>query len=347
MGNDLNSWRWSATGKTSVTGYRNWALGQPNNSEGNQSCVAMNVGGGWNDDNCETRKSVVCYSVNSSTGETTYTAIADVKTQRDALAYCRTYHTDLPMIESAAQNAAIASVKSSLVVWIGLYRVQWKWSDTSSGSFKNWQSGRPNNYDGNDFCAAENSDHLWQDVSCGTKHFFWCHEDTNATGKTYVLVSAQLTWTDARTYCRQYHKDLPIIESAEDNEAVRSLNITTFAWIGLFRVPWTWSDGRNTTFKNFAVGKPDNAQGTNHCAAEGPDHFWVDLPCANNLAFFCTGVPKLSTTLRLKIQTEANMKDPTTNTQILQQINATLMNQGWNDVKLKWRTQVTRQNKTD
>lgn len=28
MGNDLNSWRWSETGKTSVTGFKKWQPGQ-------------------------------------------------------------------------------------------------------------------------------------------------------------------------------------------------------------------------------------------------------------------------------------------------------------------------------
>uniref|UniRef100_A0A3Q1HGB4 C-type lectin domain-containing protein n=1 Tax=Anabas testudineus TaxID=64144 RepID=A0A3Q1HGB4_ANATE len=45
MANDVNSWRWTATGKTNVNGYQFWASGQPNNANGNQFCVVMNSNG--------------------------------------------------------------------------------------------------------------------------------------------------------------------------------------------------------------------------------------------------------------------------------------------------------------
>lgn len=62
MGNDVNSWRWSATGKTNLNGYQNWAPGQPNNVNGNQSCVVMNSDGKWNDQACDYLTSFVCYT---------------------------------------------------------------------------------------------------------------------------------------------------------------------------------------------------------------------------------------------------------------------------------------------
>lgn len=173
--------------------------------------------------------------------------------------------------------------------------------------------------------------------------------DTSATGKIYVVVPDLLSWDDARINCRQKYKDLALIENAEDTAALQSLNITGFSWIGLYRIPWNWSNKNNSTFRNFAVGKPDNAQGVNYCVAELPDHTWTDTPCTPNLAFFChkgdsqkcsiksklwlnkmfnlfigslhvCQDKKLKTTLRIVVWTEANMTDPAMNTQLLQQV---------------------------
>uniref|UniRef100_A0A4W6G6Z5 C-type lectin domain-containing protein n=1 Tax=Lates calcarifer TaxID=8187 RepID=A0A4W6G6Z5_LATCA len=55
MGNDSNSWRWSATGETSKTGYHNWQPGQPNYYEAQQTCVLVKSDGGWDDSSCGTK----------------------------------------------------------------------------------------------------------------------------------------------------------------------------------------------------------------------------------------------------------------------------------------------------
>ncbi|XP_028985106.3 macrophage mannose receptor 1-like isoform X2 [Betta splendens] len=175
LGTDVNSWRWSATGKPSATGYRKWQYNQPNNSHGNQFYATMNVDGTWNDQSSDNNASFVCYTMNYSTGQSTYTVINDTKMWNNALTYCRTYHTDLAMIENSQQNSIISSLKAGQSVWFGLYRVAWKWSDRSSSSFRNWQTGFPNNADTVSFCAAETPDHFWKDQNCSNTYPFWCH----------------------------------------------------------------------------------------------------------------------------------------------------------------------------
>lgn len=66
MGNDTNSWRWSATGEPSRTGYQMWLASQPYNFKGKELCVAMISTGGWFDDNCQVLKNFVCYSGENS-----------------------------------------------------------------------------------------------------------------------------------------------------------------------------------------------------------------------------------------------------------------------------------------
>lgn len=62
MGNDTNSWRWSATGETSKTGYHNWGVNEPNSGSGKENCVMMATNGEWKDMSCQSLTTFVCYS---------------------------------------------------------------------------------------------------------------------------------------------------------------------------------------------------------------------------------------------------------------------------------------------
>uniref|UniRef100_A0A672FFT3 C-type lectin domain-containing protein n=1 Tax=Salarias fasciatus TaxID=181472 RepID=A0A672FFT3_SALFA len=62
LGNDTNSWRWSATETTSRTGYHNWTAGQPNYSGGKDLCVKMQSDGAWIDARCNHHNYVACYT---------------------------------------------------------------------------------------------------------------------------------------------------------------------------------------------------------------------------------------------------------------------------------------------
>uniref|UniRef100_A0A7N6AYQ1 C-type lectin domain-containing protein n=1 Tax=Anabas testudineus TaxID=64144 RepID=A0A7N6AYQ1_ANATE len=60
MGSDSNSWRWSATGATSRTGYQSWNSGEPNDKYV-EYCGLMGANGFWNDYTCEDLKFCLLY----------------------------------------------------------------------------------------------------------------------------------------------------------------------------------------------------------------------------------------------------------------------------------------------
>ncbi|XP_056237633.1 uncharacterized protein LOC130172750 [Seriola aureovittata] len=141
MGNDVNSWRWSATGETAKTDYQNWAPNEPNYGQVREPCGFIDDNGLWLDGNCSVKYHFFCFNGRW---------------------------------------------------WIGLYRVPWRWSDNSNNSFKNWQSGQPDVYYKDEHCVAENSDHDWADVMCTDINFFWCYKDLRVKN-TMVRMKIQTT----------------------------------------------------------------------------------------------------------------------------------------------------------
>uniref|UniRef100_A0A3B4UC98 C-type lectin domain-containing protein n=1 Tax=Seriola dumerili TaxID=41447 RepID=A0A3B4UC98_SERDU len=63
MGNDVNSWRWSATGETAKTDYQSWYYTEPNNIGGHQKCVFVKRQGTWADQDCSVKLAFVCFNV--------------------------------------------------------------------------------------------------------------------------------------------------------------------------------------------------------------------------------------------------------------------------------------------
>uniref|UniRef100_A0A8C6UIQ0 C-type lectin domain-containing protein n=1 Tax=Neogobius melanostomus TaxID=47308 RepID=A0A8C6UIQ0_9GOBI len=109
----------------------------------------------------------------SSGGQKQYSYISTSKSWEDARYHCRQHHTDLAMIEDESENNAVASVVvPNQWMWIGLYRQAWRWSDGSDSQFKNWGSGQPDNYAGDQHCAVEHY-HKWDDASCSSKLKFY------------------------------------------------------------------------------------------------------------------------------------------------------------------------------
>ncbi|XP_071340275.1 macrophage mannose receptor 1-like [Trachinotus anak] len=199
MGKDANSWRWSATGETSETDYHNWYSNEPNNEDAHQKCVLMYMDGRWIDATCQQSLSYVCFDDTNPPGQRTYTVKNDPQTWNDAQTYCRTYHTDLAVIGNAQENAEVMSMMSTQFVWIGLYRVPWRWSDKSSSSFRNWLRGEPNQ-PGREYCAVENPGHFFGNLNCDAKVFSWCYKDLRVKLKLVrVKIQADADLSDPAT----------------------------------------------------------------------------------------------------------------------------------------------------
>ncbi|XP_028985091.2 C-type mannose receptor 2-like [Betta splendens] len=282
----------------------------------------------------------------------TYYYVDMVTNWTSAQNYCRVNYDDLATTESMSD---INMLKSAFPwSWIGLSddpnswkfnmgndSNSWRWSatgDTSKTGYQNWIETEPNRKGGNESCVIMTPGGGWKDVLCSLMQSFVCYSALNQSHKTYTFVSNMSTWTSAQSYCREHYTDLPVIDNSFENTDVYETKPgSAQVWIGLYRVPWVWSDKSQSTFRHWQPTKPNNYGGNQHCVSVSGQGEMDDDTCATNYPFICQQVSKQKTTLRMKIQTNADISSLIINDRILQQLIVLLSSQGRTDFKIKWK----------
>ncbi len=100
-------------------------------------------------------------------------------TWREAQLYCRTQYTDLATIADDTENTALTNIISKYKgqdAWIGLSKNLWLWSDQTNvlRSSVTWESGQPDNVNGNEECASAGTEGQMADVTCSDLQAFYC-----------------------------------------------------------------------------------------------------------------------------------------------------------------------------
>ncbi|XP_033981471.1 uncharacterized protein LOC117478575 [Trematomus bernacchii] len=236
----------------------------------------------------------------SSHAERQYHFVYEAKTMSEAQRYCREKHTDLATVDSMEVvellNDMAGQYKQS--AWIGLYddRDSWKWSMSDPSfyepgkiEFRQWASGEPGAWH-HEQCTFVNSGGTWGDQDCNHPLRVVCF-DVTGPNATFVLIDSEMTWTEAQSYCREHHTDLASVRNLTENQQiVELLPGGYYYWIGLYRDPWKWSDGSNSSFKYWKVNEP-NHRGLKACVAAAFDNSgeWEDLDCGVEKPFICYG----------------------------------------------------------
>ncbi|XP_029968084.1 macrophage mannose receptor 1-like [Salarias fasciatus] len=271
----------------------------------------------------------------------------------EAQQYCRQFYDDLAAFES--QDDIDELDRPSFIggyAWIGLWddpeawngtmgngSNSWRWSgaeSTSTTGYHYMHIERVDNWEAYEHCMATDDVGRWLDVFCWDTFDFLCYT-AQGDQKTYTLIEEKKKWEDAQSYCRINYTDLAMIENEQENKKVLSLITGHKVWIGLYREAWMWSDGSSKSFWKWRTQQPDNANFSQSCVAEYPDHDWDDRPCQSEIPFICQGAPKVKqrTVVKLTIQTLANLSDPETHAQLLKQMEAHLQDKiSLTDLKL-------------
>lgn len=104
---------------------------------------------------------------------------------------------------------------------------------------------------------------------------------------SYVLINQLMTWPDSQSYCKEHHTDLASVRNLSENEKIRQLMIASgFAWIGLYRNTWKWSNGPMYVYRDWAAAPQG---GMRKCAASdfGVSGLRRDWRCDVQKAFIC------------------------------------------------------------
>ena len=93
-------------------------------------------------------------------------------------------------------------------------------------------------------------------------------QDVTWNGHTYRLIDSGMTWTEAEAYCRKLGGHLATITSREEQDVIASLVLTgsrNSYWLGGQKDSsgaWSWVDGSEWSYKNWARSQPDNYTGS-------------------------------------------------------------------------------------
>ncbi|KAL6481105.1 hypothetical protein MHYP_G00091850 [Metynnis hypsauchen] len=227
------------------------------------------------------------------------------KNWTEAQSYCRQNYTDLATINNMEEMKKLNSTlndKARSFVWIGLNRGdtgKWLWSlaDESfyreGDTYRNWNSGEPNNARGNEYCVAMKRDTgTWIDENCDQSYTFVCFDKKKTNTDRYILINETKIWRDAQSYCREHYADLTSVRNQDENQQIwnfANYSMSISVWIGLFKDSWKWSDQSDSSFRFWRSGQPDNQGGKENCAAVSmtDQGQWHDVACDTTNPFIC------------------------------------------------------------
>uniref|UniRef100_A0A3B4C4F5 C-type lectin domain-containing protein n=1 Tax=Pygocentrus nattereri TaxID=42514 RepID=A0A3B4C4F5_PYGNA len=114
--------------------------------------------------------------------------------------------------------------------------------------------------------------------------------DRSTSSGTFILIRSGMTWTQAHTYCSQYHTNLASIHNAQEQQLIFNVvGNSTIAYFGL--ISGQWSDEGFSTFRSWANGQAVESVSTDECAAMmmSDSGKWNQRQCVLQNPFICYG----------------------------------------------------------
>ncbi|KAJ7997562.1 hypothetical protein DPEC_G00230290 [Dallia pectoralis] len=205
------------------------------------------------------------------------------KTWTEAQSYCREIYTDLASISDSEDYDSLLTLLSYTnsdygEAWIGLRFGRWMWSlvgNETEGISNGWPAGYPWLQSGlfsysywQKTCVIMTSNGMWSVNNCDAYNYFVCFDGRLNATQTFVIITNNMTWNQAQSYCRENYTDLAVVRNQTENQVIQNLlprlriarsvivNISVIVsqgnynfypvWIGLYR-DGSWSDGSNSS----------------------------------------------------------------------------------------------------
>ncbi|XP_078020510.1 C-type mannose receptor 2-like [Epinephelus lanceolatus] len=287
-------WQWSLPGLEFNDSESRWHEGEPNDyGSKNEKCVLMK-NHKWNDIPCSYNHKCICYDERKQSNKT-FHLIEDKMSWPQAQSYCREHHTDLVSGDQQLEdNEFKREYRSNEVVWIGLFRDSWRWSDGSSFSFRYWDLELFRDEDSSKKCAVTLLDGKWSSDECNKTKSFFCYDVSSMTDKM-ILIKENMTWDDALKYCRMNHCDLVSITNHDEQrwvqEKAKKAN-SPYVWLGLRYTCtlgfWFWVNEEMVTYKNWVTGVPADDCDMSGAMDRGGEHKWFKKNDNEKFNFICS-----------------------------------------------------------
>ncbi|KAI9524324.1 hypothetical protein NQZ68_018006 [Dissostichus eleginoides] len=198
-----------------------------------------------------------------------YHFIPEGKSWEEARSYCREKYTDLATVSNMRDVERLTNSPQTTDAWIGLRSI-------NESDIKEWRWSLP----GEKYILTE------CDPECAPE---WGPDEPNnrETGEPkYHLISDEKKWLLAQSYCREHHTDLVSNITQIRSTEFKAKAGSDWIWIGLFREIWSWSDGKNVSFRNW---DPDSFEdeASKTCAMTTPNGNWSSDKCTEEKPFYC------------------------------------------------------------
>ncbi|XP_056318536.1 secretory phospholipase A2 receptor-like [Danio aesculapii] len=115
-----------------------------------------------------------------------------------------------------------------------------------------------------------------------------------AISSEVILINEQKSWTEAQSFCREFHVDLPTVQTDEDRleiqKASSGANAEIRAWVGLYGsiCVWRWSyQSHDLQFSFWAPTEDPSLKTQSVCAVIRNDGFWYATNCTQLKPFIC------------------------------------------------------------
>ncbi|XP_052067307.1 C-type mannose receptor 2-like [Mytilus californianus] len=238
-----------------------------------------------------------------------YKEFSERRTWFKARDYCRSIGTDLVSIHNEKETNFLINSFTQTFLWTGLSNLEnngkYMWSDGTSLDYTHWRPLEPNNLNNNENCVHlyHSNSRKWNDNNCFMSlrficklqiyprcgHGVWVYYKNSCYSINTLLV---VTFTEARTLCKNNGSDLVIIGSKEESNFIIS-QTTRYPdanfWIGLQKLrnqPYIWIDGSHPTYLIWGIDEPKADK--NLCVKSSTMYGnWNGDSCSNQNGIVC------------------------------------------------------------
>jgi len=231
-----------------------------------------------------------------------------------ALEQCAADGAHLAAIESAEENAFLATRLDGSDAWLGYDDLDlegaFRWVSGASDGFKAFAAGEPNDNPTED-CTVYRADTMWNDSGCEQLHRAVCECDpgyvappvaacravagpTTIQGRSYFIRVLPRSWPDADADCMAIGAYLAVPGDDDENQRLNTSHPAD-SWIGysdrLVRGMFAWVNGAAVGYTKWAATQPNGLPGENCVAIAFAGGYWDDADCGILRRYTCECAP--------------------------------------------------------